>query len=95
MVGVPFKGGCPAATALLAGQVDLMFEQTGAAIASIQAGKIRPIAVTSAKRLSTMPDVPTFAEAGYPQVLGEFAAFIDSETDKWSKLVKERDIRIE
>lgn len=145
MVGVPFKGGGPASTALLAGQVDLMFEQTGAAIPAIQAGKIRPIAVTSAKRLSSMPDVPTFAEAGYPQVLvsnwmgyvapkgtppaivaklnaafvkamnhadvkdrilsqsnelgggtpAEFAAFIDSESAKWSKLVKERDIRIE
>lgn len=145
MVGVPFKGGGPASNALLAGQVDLMFEQTGAAQPSIQAGKIRPIAVTSAKRLSSMPDVPTFAEAGYPQVqvsnwmgyiapkgtppaivaklhaafvkainhadikdrilsqsneLGggtpaEFASFIDSESAKWSKLVKERDIKIE
>lgn len=47
MVGIPFKGGGPAATALLAGQVDLMFEQTGAALQAIKAGKIRPIAVTS------------------------------------------------
>ena len=68
MVGVPFKGGGPAATALLAGQVDMMFEQTSAALPSIRAGKIRAIAVTSAKRLSSMPDVPTFAEAGYPLV---------------------------
>lgn len=89
----PAQGRASAAGATLAPWI--VFEQTGAAIVSIQAGKIRPIAVTSAKRLSTMPDVPTFAEAGYPQVLGEFAAFIDSETDKWSKLVKERDIRIE
>lgn len=68
MVGIPFKGGGPAATALLAGQVDLMFEQTGAALPSIKAGKIRPIAVTSAARLPTMPDTPTFTELGYPQV---------------------------
>lgn len=68
MVGIPFKGGGPAATALLAGQVDLMFEQTGAALPSIKAGKIRPIAVTSAARLQTMPDTPTFTELGYPQV---------------------------
>jgi tripartite-type tricarboxylate transporter receptor subunit TctC len=145
MVGVPFKGGGPASTALLAGQVDLMFEQTGAALPSIQAGKIRPLAVTSAKRLPSMPDVPTFAEAGYPDVLvsnwmgyiapkgtppaiveklhaafvkaidhadvkgrilaqsnelgggsaKDFAAFIDSESVKWSKLVKARDIKIE
>lgn len=68
MVNVPYKGGGPASTALLAGQVDMMFEQTGAALPSIQAGKIRPIAVTSAKRLASMPNVPTFAEAGYPDV---------------------------
>lgn len=145
MVGVPFKGGGPAATALLAGQVDMMFEQTGAALPSIQAGKIRPIAVTSAKRLSSMPEVPTFTEAGYPAVtvsnwMGyvapkgtpaaivsklqaafakamehpevkdrilsqsnefgggssqDFASFIDSESAKWAKLVKDRGIKIE
>jgi len=67
MVGIPFKGGGPASTALLAGQVDLMFEQTGAAAPSIKAGKIRPLVVTSAKRLDFMPGVPTFAELGYPQ----------------------------
>ena len=145
MVGVPFKGGGPAASALLAGQVDMMFEQTGAALPSIQAGKIRPIAVTSVKRLSSMPDVPTFIEAGYPQVsvsnwmgyvapkgtppaivaklqqafakaiehsevkdriLGQsnelgggssqdFANFISSESLKWSKLVKDRGLKME
>jgi tripartite-type tricarboxylate transporter receptor subunit TctC len=68
MMGIPFKGGGPASTALMAGQVDLMFEQTGAALPSIKAGKIRPIAVTSAMRLSTLPDTPTFSEVGYPQV---------------------------
>lgn len=68
MVGVPFKGGGPASTALLAGQVDMMFEQTGAALPSIQTGKIRPLAVTSAKRLPTMPNVPTFSELGLAQV---------------------------
>jgi tripartite-type tricarboxylate transporter receptor subunit TctC len=68
MLGVPYKGGGPASTALMAGQVDMMFEQTGAALPAIQAGKIRPIAVTASKRLASMPDVPTFAEAGYPQV---------------------------
>lgn len=68
MVGIPFKGGGPASNALLAGQVDLMFEQTGAALPSIKAGKIRPLAVTSAARLPSLPDVPTFAEIGYPQV---------------------------
>lgn len=145
MVGVPFKGGGPASTALLAGQVDLMFEQTGAAMPSIQAKKIKALAVTSAERLRSMPDVPTFTELGYPAVtvsnwmgyvapkgtppdivaklqtafskamqhpevkdrilnqgneLGggssqEFSAFIVAESGKWSKLLKERNIRME
>ena len=65
---VPYKGGGPAATALLSGEVDMMFEQTYAALPSIQAGKTRALAVTSDKRLPSLPDVPTMAELGYPQV---------------------------
>lgn len=68
-LSVPYKGGGPAATALLSGEIDLMFEQTYAALPSIQAGKTRPLAVTSAKRLPSLPDVPTMAELGYPQVV--------------------------
>lgn len=67
MLSVPYKGGGPAANALLAGEVDLMFEQTYAALPSIQAGKTRPLAVTSDKRLPSLPDIPTMAELGYPQ----------------------------
>lgn len=65
---VPYKGGGPAATALLSGETDLMFEQTYAALPSIQAGKTRALAVTSDKRLPSLPDVPTMAELGYAQV---------------------------
>ncbi len=67
MLSVPYKGGGPAATALLSGEIDLMFEQTYAALPSIQSGKTRPLAVTSEKRLPSLPDVPTMAELGYPQ----------------------------
>ncbi len=145
MIGVPFKGGGPASISLLAGQVDMMFEQTGSAMPSIRSGKIRPIAVTSSTRLPSFPDVPTFAEAGYPLVTvsnwmgyvapkgtpsailaklqaafakamehpdvkerivgqsnefgggtsAEFAAFIDSERAKWSRLIKDRGIKID
>ncbi|WP_157263953.1 Bug family tripartite tricarboxylate transporter substrate binding protein [Azohydromonas aeria] len=68
LLGVPYKGGGPAATALLSGEIDMMFEQTYAALPSIQAGKTRALAVTSDKRLPSLPDVPTMAELGYPQV---------------------------
>jgi tripartite-type tricarboxylate transporter receptor subunit TctC len=67
MLSVPYKGGGPAATAVLSGEVDLMFEQTYAAIPSIQGGKTRALAVTSDSRLPSLPDVPTMSELGYPQ----------------------------
>ena len=66
-IHVPYKGGGPAATALLGGEIEMMFEQTYAALPSIKAGKTRALAVTSDKRLPSLPDVPTMAELGYPQ----------------------------
>jgi tripartite-type tricarboxylate transporter receptor subunit TctC len=68
MLPIPYKGGGPASQALLSGEIDMMFEQTYAALPSIQAGKTRPLAVTSARRLPSLPNVPTMAELGYPQV---------------------------
>ncbi|WP_151639123.1 Bug family tripartite tricarboxylate transporter substrate binding protein [Noviherbaspirillum aerium] len=68
LLAVPYKGGGPAAGALLAGEIDMMFEQTYAALPSIQGGKIRPLAVTSEKRLPSLPDVPTMTELGFPKV---------------------------
>jgi tripartite-type tricarboxylate transporter receptor subunit TctC len=68
-LSVPYKGGGPASTALLSGEIDMMFEQTYAALPSLQAGKTRALAVTSARRLPSLPDVPTMTELGYPQVV--------------------------
>jgi tripartite-type tricarboxylate transporter receptor subunit TctC len=68
MLSVPYKGGGPAATALLSGEIDMMFEQTYAALPSVQAGKTRALAVTSDKRLPSLPDVPTMTELGFPGV---------------------------
>ena len=68
MISVAYKGGAPAATDVMAGNVDLMFEQMYAAVPSIQSGKLRPIAVTSARRIAAFPGVPTFGESGYPTV---------------------------
>lgn len=63
---VPYKGGAPAATDLMAGHLSMMFEMGYSALPSIQAGKIRPLAVTSKTRLGILPDVPTMAESGVP-----------------------------
>lgn len=142
---VPYKGGAPAATDLMAGHIDMMFEMGYAAMPAIQAKKVHPLAVTSAKRLALLPDVPTMAESGLPgfesynwqgviapagtpdaviqklnaafnsilkkpevqkafeatggQSAGgtpeEFAAFIQSETEKWAKVIKSANISVE
>jgi tripartite-type tricarboxylate transporter receptor subunit TctC len=64
MVHIPYGGGNPAQLALLAGQVDLNFDNLAAASANIKAGKLKALAVTTAQRSSAMPEVPTIAEAG-------------------------------
>jgi tripartite-type tricarboxylate transporter receptor subunit TctC len=69
IIHVPYKGGSPAATDLMAGHLSMMFELGYAALPSIKAGAVRPIAVTSAKRLAALPDVPTMAEAGLPDYI--------------------------
>jgi tripartite-type tricarboxylate transporter receptor subunit TctC len=66
MVHVPYKGTAPALTELLAGQVDLAFDNMPALIPHIKSGKLRALAVTPAKRSATMPELPTIAEAGLP-----------------------------
>lgn len=64
LVHVPYKGSGPAMTDLLGGQVQMMIETAPASQSHIKAGKLRPLAVTSAQRVPTLPDVPTAAEAG-------------------------------
>ncbi|MGB3290617.1 MAG: tripartite tricarboxylate transporter substrate binding protein [Burkholderiaceae bacterium] len=141
---VPYKGGAPAATDLMAGHIDMMFEMGYAAMPAIQADKVHPIAVTSSQRLALLPNVPTVAESGLPgfesynwqgiivpagtpqpiveklnaafnrvlqkpavkqafdatggQIVGgtpeKFAAFIQSETEKWGRLIKSANITV-
>jgi tripartite-type tricarboxylate transporter receptor subunit TctC len=138
MVHIPYRGAGPAAIDLAAGRVDFFFVSYSSALAFLQAGKIRPLAVTSPKRLSVLPEAPTMREAGFAgieldawfglaapagtpdPVIGklnaafvqavrdpdvtrqivdqgaepaantpeEFAAFIVSETERFSKIVK-------
>jgi len=62
MVHVPYRGGGPALTDLVGGQVQLMFPGTTASIAYIRAGTLRPLAVTTARRSEVLPDIPTVGE---------------------------------
>ena len=64
MEHVPYKGSGQAMTDLLGGNVDMNFDTLPGAIGQVQAGKLRPLAVTSAQRSKRLPDVPTLAEAG-------------------------------
>ena len=64
IVHVPYKGGGPALVDTLSGQVDMSFPTLSAALPHIRAGTLRALAVTSAKRSSLLPDVPTMQEAG-------------------------------
>ncbi|MCM5680035.1 tripartite tricarboxylate transporter substrate binding protein [Schlegelella sp. S2-27] len=66
MLHVPYRGSAPAMTDLIGGQVSLTFDTNVAAMPQIAAGKVKAIAVTSRKRYSGLPDVPTVAEAGFP-----------------------------
>lgn len=64
MVHVPYKGSAPAVTNLIGGQIQVMFDSS--VVPHIKSGRLRPLAVTSAKRSSALPEVPTMAEAGLP-----------------------------
>ncbi|MBW8716764.1 MAG: tripartite tricarboxylate transporter substrate binding protein [Variovorax paradoxus] len=77
MTHVPYKGSAPAMTDLMGGQVPFSIDTVSAAIPQLKSGKIKAIAVTTAKRSTLLPDVPTMAESGYPEV----------NTDTWLVLV--------
>jgi tripartite-type tricarboxylate transporter receptor subunit TctC len=62
MVHVPYRGGAPALTDLISGQVQVMFDNVPTSIEFIRAGKLRPLAVTTAARSNVLPDLPTVAD---------------------------------
>jgi tripartite-type tricarboxylate transporter receptor subunit TctC len=145
MTHVPYKGGVPAMVDLISGQVQLMYAGATSAFPHIKTGKIKAIAVTTAKRSALFPSIPTISESGLPgfdannwygivapkkvppaiiarlnseiaKVLAmsevkellaaqglepaadtpaQFGAYIQSETVKWSKVVKESGARID
>ena len=70
MTHIPYKGGPPAVTDLIGGQVNVMFETSVAVLPFVKQGKLRALAVSSSKRISAAPDLPTVAELGYPGFSG-------------------------
>lgn len=77
LLHVPYKGDAPALQDLLGGQIDMYLVNTAASLQHIKSGKLRPIALSMAKRSAVLPDVPTFGEAGVP----------DFESYSWQGLV--------
>ena len=68
MKHVPYKGGGKAAAAVVGGHVDMMFQNLSGVISNIEAGKLRALAVSTPERVASIADVPTVAEAGYPDL---------------------------
>lgn len=66
MTHIPYKGSAPAVTDLMGGQIQLIFDTAPSALPHIKGGKVKPLAVSGAKRLAEIPNVPTFAESGVP-----------------------------
>jgi tripartite-type tricarboxylate transporter receptor subunit TctC len=83
LLHIPYKGTAPSITDLLGGQIQVMFTGAPTLLPSIRAGKLRPLAVSSAKRLDILPDVPTVAESGLTGTAG-------FEADQWYGIVAPR-----
>lgn len=79
---VPYKGSAPAVTDLMGRQVDMMFDSVSSAKPYIDAGRLKPLAVTTTKRSSVLPNVPTVAEAGIKgyELSGWYAVFVPAKT---------------
>jgi tripartite-type tricarboxylate transporter receptor subunit TctC len=79
---VPYRGGAPTVTALLAGEIPLAFETMLALQPHVRAGTLRALAVTSSRRSAIMPDIPTTAEAGFPALVADnsYALFAPAGT---------------
>ncbi len=84
LLHVPYKGSAPAMTDLLGGQISIMFDNLPSAIQHVRSGKLRPIAITTAKRSPELPDIPTIAEAGVPgyEAMSWFGMFAPAATPK-------------
>jgi tripartite-type tricarboxylate transporter receptor subunit TctC len=81
---VPFKGGAPALTALISGEVDLSYENSLVVTPHVKAGKVKALAVTGLKRSQLMPELPTIAESALPgyNASGWYGLFVPASTPK-------------
>ncbi|MGE5096765.1 MAG: tripartite tricarboxylate transporter substrate binding protein [Betaproteobacteria bacterium] len=84
MLHVPYKGTGQAVTDLVGGQIDVMFSPAETVMQHVQAGRLKVLAVTSAKRFEALPNVPTVAESGVPgyEAVGWFGLFAPAATPK-------------
>jgi len=82
IVHIPYKGGAPAMIDMLAGRIDMYFSNTAVAMPHVKTGRIKMLAVTSAKRAPALPNIPTFAESGVPgyDVTSWFGLFAPAKT---------------
>jgi tripartite-type tricarboxylate transporter receptor subunit TctC len=87
LVHVPYKGGGPALQALLAGDVQVIFEGQVTLDPHIKSGKLRALAITSPQRESTLPDVPTVGEAGLPAFQVQFWSGLVAPTGTPAEIV--------
>jgi tripartite-type tricarboxylate transporter receptor subunit TctC len=93
---IPFHGGGKAATAVVKGDVDILFQNLSGVIGRIQKGKLRALAVTTKERVPLLPNVPTFAQLGYPNmelIVGWSALYgpknlPEEVTDKWRAVLQ-------
>lgn len=84
VVHVPYKGGGPALTEVIGGQVQALFSIALTAIPQVKAGRVRALAITSAQRSAVAPELPTVAESGYPgfEVIGWFGWLAPAQTSR-------------
>ncbi len=82
LVNVPYKGSGPAAVDTVAGQLPLAMVDVASALSQVKAGRLKALAVTTSRRISAAPDVPTFAEAGLPgyEAVGWFGVVMPAGT---------------
>jgi tripartite-type tricarboxylate transporter receptor subunit TctC len=103
MTHVPYKGGGPALTDLMAGQIQVVFATPQAGLPQVKAGRVRAIAVTTPERMAAAPEIPTVAESGVPGYevtnwhgligpKGLPRAVVDRLNAEMNKLIKARDI---